>query len=196
MTEEQRRSAVTKAAHEAFVELGFGKTTTAVIAAKAKVSKRAIYEFFSDRTELFAAVICEHRHLILDLPRPDGEELPVLDALVKIFRLDIDDEAELGREAILNLIVRESVQFPELSDYLYENEILRSREELVDWLQGQERNNRMIVEDPLICAGMLMDIVFGALLPRRRLKHRPDRAHRTVEIKKRLEIFLRGTQTT
>jgi hypothetical protein len=43
-------------------------------------------------------------------------------------------------------------------------------------------------------AGMLMDIVFGALLPRRRLLQAEDRARRTVHIKQRLAIVLRGLQ--
>lgn len=191
--DEARRRSILKAAHEAFVELGFARTTTAEVAARARVSKRSIYEVFADKTELFAAVIREQQHLVLDLPRPEDEELPLPETLVRIFRLDIDDEAELAREAILHLISRESVLFPELADYLYEHEIIRSREALIDWLQREGRRGRMTVEDPLVHAGMLMDIVFGALLPRRRLRRAADRALRTEHIKKRLEIFLRGT---
>jgi len=192
VSEDERRRLIVKAAHGAFVELGFARTTTAVVAARARVSKRAIYELFEDRTELFAAVIRENRHLILDLPRPPGEDLPVLETLVGIFRLDIDAEAMREREAILNLIARESAQFPELSDHLYESNILRSREELIEWLGEQRSLGRMEIEDPLVCAGMLMDIVFGALLPRRRSADPADHALRIGHIRKRLEIFLRG----
>lgn len=190
--EHQRRAAIVKAAHEAFVELGFARTTTAIVAARAKVSKRSLYELFEDKTELFAAVVRENRRLILDLPRPPDETLPMLDTLFRIFRLDIDEKAEREREAILNLIARESTQFPELSDYLYENNVLRSREELIEWLTGQTRQGRIVMDDPLVHAGMLMDIVFGALLPRRRPINGADRALRIEHIKKRLEIFLRG----
>ena len=189
-----RRQSILRAAHGAFVEIGFTRTTMALVAAKARVSKRDIYSLFATKTELFAAVILEHRHLILDLPRPDGEDLPLLETLVRIFRLDIDETAELEREAILSLIVRESVQYPELSDYLYENKIIRSRELLLEWIATETQRGRMIIEDPLVAAGMLMDIVFGALLPRRRLRHGVDRAERIEHIKKRLEIFLRGIQ--
>ncbi|SCM76295.1 Transcriptional regulator, TetR family [uncultured Pleomorphomonas sp.] len=187
-----RRQSILRAAHEAFVELGFSRTTTALVAARARVSKRDIYSLFATKTELFAAVVTEHRHLILDLPRPAGEDLPPLETLVRIFRLDIDEAAEFEREAILSLIVRESVQYPELSDYLYETEIIRSREELIDWLKAETLKGRMVIDDPMVCAGMLMDIVFGALLPRRRLRHRVDRRQRIEHIRKRLEIFLRG----
>lgn len=190
----ERRQIILGAARDAFVELGFARTTTAVVAARARVSKRSIYEAFADKTELFGAVIREHRHLILDLPRPEGEDLPVFEVLVRIFRLDIDDQAAREREAVLDLIARESTQFPALSAYLYENEILRSREDLIAWLQQQAERGTMVIEDQLVCAGMLMDIVFGALLPRRRSQEGADRALRIEHIKKRLEIFLRGVQ--
>ncbi|QTF09159.1 TetR/AcrR family transcriptional regulator [Brenneria izadpanahii] len=192
--DQERRRSIIKGAYEAFIELGFARTTTAVIAAKARVSKRSIYEVFSNKTALFAAVIHEHQHLILDLPRPQNEMLPLLDTLIEIFRLNVDEEADRAREAMLNLIVRESIQFPELSDYLYENEIIRSREALIDWLRIEADRGRMAVDDLSVCAGMLMDIVFGALLPHRRVQQQPERACRIEHIKKRLEIFLRGIQ--
>lgn len=189
---EERRRVIVSAAREAFMELGFARTTTAIVAAKARTSKRSIYALFTDKTALFAAVIDEYRHLILDLPRPEGEDLGLFETLVAIFRLDIDEGAEREREAILNLIARESVLFPELSEYLYENNIIRSRELLLEWLASEAERGRMDIEDPMVVAGMLMDIVFGALLPRRRLRHRLDRAARIEHIKKRLQIFLRG----
>lgn len=192
ISDDQRRASIIQAAYDSFIELGFGRTTTAAVAARAKISKRSIYQFFGNQTELFAAVVEEHRHVILDLPRPVGEDRPILDALTDIFRLDIGDKAEREREAILRLITRESAQFPDLSDYLYDHEILRTRDELIGWLEGQAQRGRITLEDPLVCAGMLMDIVFGALLPRRRLRTKADRTQRTEHIKKRLVIFLRG----
>ncbi|WP_258041430.1 TetR/AcrR family transcriptional regulator [Pseudomonas syringae] len=195
IADDERRLSIVKGAHAAFVELGFARTTTAEVAARARVSKRSIYEVFVDKTELFATVIREYQHLVLDLPRPEGEKMPLLETLIQIFRLDIDDEAELVREAMLNLIVRESVLFPELADYLYDHKIIHSREVLIEWLQLEMASGRMPGGDPLVYAGMLMDIVFGALLPRRSLKQPLERARRTEHIKQRLEIFLRGIRS-
>lgn len=189
----QRREAILTAAREAFIELGFAGTSTVTIATKARVSKRSIYEVFTDKTALFAAVIHDQQGLILDLPRPDGEMLPLLDSLICIFRLDIDEEAHRAREAILHLIARESMLFPELSDYLYDNQVIRSRDALIEWLDMESRRGRIVIEDMAVCAGMLMDIVFGALLPRRRTHAPGERALRINHIVKRLELFLRAT---
>lgn len=193
-SDEKRRQSILSAAYDAFVELGFARTTTAAIAARARISKRSIYEVFADKTELFAAVIRENKTLILDLPRPADEELPLQETLIRIFRLDIDDATEQQREVMLNLLVRESVLFPELADYLYENGIIRSREALIDWLEQEIHQGRLRAEDPQVLAGMLMDIVFGALLPRRRLREAADRELRTEHIRQRLNLFLRAVQ--
>jgi len=187
-----RRAEILQAAYEAFLELGFAKTTTGIVAAKAKISKRSIYELFVGKDELFAAVVRQHRHLVLDLPRPAGELAPLLDTLESMFRLDMEPEQEREREALLHLVVRESTLLPELSDYLYDEGVLQYREEIINWLEMEKARGRLSFEDAAVCAGMLMDMVFGALLPRRRIKDDEGRALRKAHIRKRLGIFLRG----
>ena len=191
---EDRRTGIVDRAFEAFVELGFAGATTDVIAARAQVSKREIYDLFAGKNELFAAVVLKHRHLVLDLPRPADEELPMLDALAVIFRLGMDQQRDVEREALLNLITRESVLFPELSDYLYNQGILRFREDLVTWIEAQAERGLLVVDDAVLCAGLLMDIAFGALLPRRRQLGDEARAQRKQDIKRRFVIVLRGLQ--
>ena len=158
-----RRQIVLDAAYHAFIEYGFARTTTSDIAARAGISKRAIYDVFS-----------------------------VLETLTQIFRLDIDSNDQAAREAILRLLTRESVLFPELSEYLYQKEILRSREALIEWLLYEISRGRLPSGDVLVYAGMLMDIVFGALIPRRVLLTDTEREQRTEHIRQRLAIFLRG----
>lgn len=189
---DDRRSVIVGAAYAAFLDLGFAGATTEVIAARAQVSKRAIYALFAGKTELFAAVVLKHRHLLLDLPRPDGEDGPVLDVLIRIFRLDMDAERDREREALLALVVRESAQVPELSDMLYGHGIIRSREDLIAWIEVEVARGRIAVDDPGLVAGLLMDVVFGALLPRRRQKGDQARNERKRDIARRLAIVLRG----
>ncbi|MZI94227.1 TetR family transcriptional regulator [Vibrio sp. CAIM 722] len=187
---EARRQSILKSAYEAFVELGFAKTTTAEVARRARTSKRAIYEVFESKTALFAAVIFENQHLIIDLPRADDELLPIEETLFRIFRLDIVAKEAKAREAILRLLTRESILFPELTDYLYEHEVIRSRELLIEWLELEHSRSRLSVNDPELYAGMLMDIVFGALLPHRPSHSEFDYLKRVEDIKQRLCIII------
>lgn len=192
VNETERRQHILAAATEVFIEMGFTAATTAGIAARAKVSKRTLYEAFSDKTALFAAIVHEHRHLILDLPRPPEEDLSVMDTLYLIFRLDSNEEQARSRETLLNLIVRESVLIPELADYLYEHEIVRSRERLIEWLESENQRGRIAIKDLTLYAGLLMDIIFGALLPRRKPQNATERALGIEHIKQRLQIVMQA----
>ncbi|XBS67949.1 hypothetical protein ABK905_13635 [Acerihabitans sp. KWT182] len=68
------------------------------------------------------------------------------------------------------------------------------------WLEKEHEKGRLIVEDSGICAGMLMDIVFGALIPRKWVletegKQQLDangRRQQLETIKKRIRMVLRG----
>lgn len=192
------RQRIVTAAHACFVAYGFGRSSTAVIAAAAQLSKRDLYRIFPGKLELFAAVIADRLPALLALPLPedvraDGS-LSLLDTLVKIFRLDLDAAAAEERDAIINLFAREALQYPELSDLIYDTGIIRAREDLIDWLDEQNRLGRLHVADTTNCAGLLMDVVFGALLPKRRHKAVIDRARQRAEIRQRLQIILLGLQ--
>ncbi|WP_241645916.1 TetR/AcrR family transcriptional regulator [Rosenbergiella metrosideri] len=190
--DKQRRQAIIRHAYCAFVELGFAQTSTAEVARRAKISKRTLYETFSDKKTLFAATISENCHLLVDLPRPSDEQCSLKESLFRIFRLDISHDEILEREAILRLMTREAILFPEISDYLYETKAVRSRELLMEWLQKTAEVHGLLLEDAEVLAGLLMDVVFGALLPHRRELEVKDRNKVTSHIKKRIEIILLG----
>ncbi|MCE9849156.1 TetR/AcrR family transcriptional regulator [Aeromonas allosaccharophila] len=56
---EERRQAILDVAREAFTQLGFENTTMSEIANRAGGSKATLYNYFSSKEELFAAVIDE-----------------------------------------------------------------------------------------------------------------------------------------
>lgn len=190
---ESRRADIIDCAQRTFVELGFAGTTTDIVAARARISKRTLYEQFPSKSELFAAVVSVHRHAMLDLPRPEDEDVPVAEGLERIFRIGIEEEAEQQREALIHLIFRESTQFPELWDLMQIEGVAKSRGELANWLVEQQRRGKLRPDDAMVCARMLMDVVFGAIGPPHRRRHDlQDRALRTRHIQKCFEIFVRG----
>jgi len=194
LSDSAQRDRLFTAAMNAFIERGFARTTTADVASRAKVSKRDLYRLFADKTELFLEAVKSRRHLIVDLPRPSGESLPPLEALRLIFRLDLNDREADERDALLSLMARESLLSPELNALFYDSGIVRSRELLVEWLDAQIARNALPACDAGNIAGLLMDVVFGALLPRRQRKTPIDRSVQAAEIMVRLEIVLRGLE--
>lgn len=183
------------AAMTVFIEKGFGRATTTDVSRCAGMSKRDLYARFEDKTDLFKQVIRSRRHLVLDLPRPQGEDLPPLDALRRIFRLDLEDRAAAERDALMHLIARESLMFPEMNALLYDTGVIRFREMLMDWLDAQMARGGLPRCDLPMLAGLLMDVVFGALLPRRQLKGPVDRAKQAKDIMDRIAIILRGLRS-
>lgn len=194
LSSDDRAARILTAAMGAFVTQGFARTTMTDIARRAGMSKRDLYMLFQDKDALFAAAIQSRRHLLLDLPRPPDEVRAPLDALRLIFRLDLDDRQAEERDALMNLIARESLIFPELNAMLYDTGVIRSRELLMEWLAGQMQRGALPDCDMARLAGMLMDIVFGALLPRRRRKGPVDRGQIADEIVARIAIVLHGIE--
>lgn len=187
---DQRRQDILHCAETLFIEKGYAQTTTTMIASAAKVSKRSLYEAFADKESIYKAVMTQNRLQMLDLPRPPDEDLPPLQALIKIFRLDMDDVEDHQREVFLRAVIKDVIEDSTLNDSLYKEGVFSYRELLIDWLQQQEAKGVFQLEDVCVCAGMLMDIVFGALTPRRR--HYEDMELRKRHIIKALVIFLRG----
>lgn len=53
----QKRAAILSAARELFLSDGFDRTSVDAVAARAKVSKRTVYDYFGDKRTLLQAVV-------------------------------------------------------------------------------------------------------------------------------------------
>ena len=192
-TPSQRRSHIIDAADSLFRQHGFTGTTTSMIATAAAVSKRDLYAIFHNKNEIYYSVVEKNQRLFLDLPRPEAEDLPMLTSLIKIFRLDMDDAAGQRRLDFIRVFMKAAVEAPETSDTLYASGRFHPREALMDWLLAQARRGKLPLQDEeeaKVYAGMLMNLVFGALIPVRHDHEEID--ERTTHVIKALTIFLKG----
>lgn len=175
-----------------FQKNGFAGTTIAALAAHAHVSKRTIYEHFSAKENIFGEVVRRNSGLLIGLPRPVSEDLPIRDGLSAVFLLDLSPEEQQARTALLDLIVRESLSFPLLNAHLYDGGIINWRQQLVHWLLQEQARGKIQFDDADICAGMLLNIVHGAIQPRRRNAASADFSGHRRNILGCFDIFLRG----
>jgi AcrR family transcriptional regulator len=194
VSDSDRRSSVVDIARKTFVELGFSGTTTDIVASRCKISKQTLYRLFASKSELFVAVVAAHRHMMLDLPRPADENDDVGAVLQKIFMIDITEEAENERQAFIHIIMREGAQTPEIVEILRREGIDQSRQNLADWLAAEAARGKLVIEDPLSGARMLMDLLFGAMGPRR--EDFPTPAHRRRHLERCIALFVRGTKAS
>lgn len=192
-SDEDKRAQIVEEARKIFVECGYAGTTTAVVAHRCNISKQTLYKLFSSKEELFAAVVAAHRKMMLDLPRPEEEDVPISDALQAIFMIDIEEAEDEERTGFIHLVMREAGQFPELRDVLHREGVIRSRQMLAEWLAEQEARGKLKVSDHESGARMLMDMIFGGMgPPEGRAQAWPDRNARKLHLERCIGIFARG----
>jgi TetR/AcrR family transcriptional repressor of mexJK operon len=183
---------IVNGARRLFVKKGYGATTTDDIAAECKISKQTLYRLFPGKSALFAAVVSALSQKCLDVPCED-DDLPLADALARIFMVDISEEAEQERIEILRLVIAEGRNFPELSDILKRHGLEFSRAELADWLTRQSARGRLKAGDMTAQAQLLIDMVFGAITLRNiGALEWPGAEQRRAHIHNCIDVFLHG----
>ncbi|SIQ10719.1 transcriptional regulator, TetR family [Rhizobium sp. RU35A] len=188
----QRRAAIIDTARRTFIELGLAGTTTEIVASRCHISKQTLYRLFPSKTDLFVAVVAAHRQTMLDLPRPPEEDAPLAEIIGRIFMLDIDAETEREREAFIRMVMQQSHQMPELMEVLFREGPETSRRQLADWLSGQMTRGRLVLEDPVTGARILMDLLMGGI--GRGPKGWKDLADRRRHMEQAIALFVRGTR--
>lgn len=189
-----RRQAIIDTARRTFIELGLMGTTTEIVASRCRISKQTLYRLFPSKTDLFIAVVAAHRQMMLDLPRPADEDAPLAEVIGKIFMLEIDAETEREREAFIRMVMQQSHQMPELMEVLFREGPDTSRRQLAEWLSGEMAKGRLVLEDPVTGARMLMDLLMGGI--GRGPKGWKDLADRRRHMEQAIALFVRGTRPT
>ncbi|WP_075289382.1 TetR/AcrR family transcriptional regulator [Pararhizobium arenae] len=157
----EQRDTVIQVAGELFLKRGYGRTMMSEVAAQAGMSLSTIYRLFPSKTDLFAALVCQHRRSMLALPG-DYDAYSLVDALMMIFQIEIDHEADQERHALMSMFIAESQRRPELAPILFEQGPLQAHGLLAEWLEHQANLKRVRFSDSSVLSRMLMDIVFGA----------------------------------
>ena len=108
---DERRSAILAAAWEAFTDNGFERTTMSDISERAGGSKATIYNYFSSKDELFAAVL---EHGLKDRSEESFQELaspgPLSARLLRFARADIRSRLSEDMTAVERMLVAEAGQ--------------------------------------------------------------------------------------
>ncbi|MFJ6326386.1 MULTISPECIES: TetR/AcrR family transcriptional regulator [unclassified Rhizobium] len=195
VSDDARRAEIVKAARDTFYELGYGGTTMDLVAARCKISKQTLYRLFPGKTDLFMAIIAEHRASMLALPRDPNENLPLDEALEQIFMIDIDEAREREREAFVHLAISESRQYPEVAMLLHTYGAKQSQQMLADWLDQQCQRGLIEIGDIPSGARMLMTMIFGAMTSKPGHPNDwPDRETRLRHLRQCIAIFVAGVQ--
>jgi TetR/AcrR family transcriptional repressor of mexJK operon len=156
-----KRHAIVEAAAMLFMAHGYGSVSMDAIAREAGVSKATLYAHFASKDRLFATIVggkCA-RVALDESTFPDTDTGDVRVALtaigLRLLRFLLAPETQ----AILRIVIAESVRFPELGAAFIEAGPVQFIAHLRDWLMGQDRAGRLSVPDATVAADQ-----FGALL--------------------------------
>lgn len=153
-----KTEAILDAAAEVLAERGLSAPIEE-IARRAGVSKQTIYNRYGGKIELVRALV-EKRvdSITAPLRDPGAEDRPeeTLTAYARSLLLVI----ERGGYSLMRLTIQSAGELPELAREVYANGPMRSRAQLAEFLELENRAGRMKVEDPLQAAeffgGMVM----------------------------------------
>jgi len=147
------------------------------VAARCGVSKKTVYRLFPSKLALFRAITDAHRDDMIDV-RQNLDDMPLVDALVKIFRMDLDERTDEARRAFMRVVVLETLQSPELKQIVDEHGRDRTFSQLAEWLERQRALGRIAAPDVQGLTKMIIDIAFGAILhpAPQAWRHMSDRA--------------------
>jgi len=187
-----RRTAIAERAAEMFSSQGFAGTTTEDVAVACGISKQTLYRLFPSKTALFAAVIDHHRQEMLDFSDTDGVDDAT--ALERIFRIDIDAEADYARTRLVRVVVAEVADHPELGELMARHGGDKARAELGAWLAARALLGPDGV-DPDIQADILLNMMFGAVLAKELGDlNFPGRERRRAYLRQCIRVFLGGAR--
>jgi AcrR family transcriptional regulator len=170
---EARPSELTAAALALFVERGFAATRLEDIAAHAGVSKGTLYLYFDSKEALFKAVIQEGIMPVVTegesiMARHDGDTFELLGRLLENMWVRIGETPFAG---IPKLMVAEAHNFPEVTQFYYENVIRRGRGLVGAALErgmarGEFRSLPVETAIDVVIAPILMLLIWRASLAR------------------------------
>ncbi|MGV8987231.1 MAG: TetR/AcrR family transcriptional regulator [Cypionkella sp.] len=162
LTPDERRKRILEAARSEFFVAGYTATTMEQIARSCGMSKRSVYQVFSGKSEVFAA-------LLQSMPRPDGPELPehsdeagvrawIRATLVAFARYVLaPDQLSLAR-----LIISEAGGAPEIAQIFYESHFAPEHCSLSRQMTQLQARGVLSSHDPEMLSEVLVSAALGA----------------------------------
>jgi TetR/AcrR family transcriptional regulator, mexJK operon transcriptional repressor len=159
-----KRERVVAAATKLFLGQGYGTTGMDAIAMEAGVSKATVYSYYEDKASLFADVMlrmCDDvgGHDVEGLITESPEE--TLKALAAFFLARMLESLD---RRILQRVVAESKEFPELGKRFWNTGPARMVEALTGYLADADRRGLLAVKDPRHAAERFVGLVSGFYL--------------------------------
>jgi AcrR family transcriptional regulator len=162
---DEKREHILKMAYAAFLSEGYAATSMSGIAARVGGSKATLYNYFSSKEQLFAAVIEEKcrdvQAMFLDADLETTDFRKLLTQLgERLLNLWLKDD----NIATFRLITAESARFPELGRAFYMGGRQRGKQILADFFQRAQKAGKLGLANPKDLAVLFIELCRGELV--------------------------------
>lgn len=151
---------VLAAAERLFLRQGFAATSIQDVATEAGVAKATVYSNFSNKEELFAAVIhrrAEHNKLDLSEIDLDSTDLPAtLLELACAFLTDIYSREQVE---LFQTIVSDARRFPKLGQMMIEGPFVETHGQITQYFERRVKAGDLNYNDPRMAAEYFISII-------------------------------------
>jgi TetR/AcrR family transcriptional repressor of mexJK operon len=162
------RERILSAATELFLAEGFGSTSIEAVAARARISKRTLYDRFEDKAALFAAAVhgvIAHIRPPPDVPLIEGASLSEM--LHRLAQFILNAALAPQALALYRLVHAEAARFPQLARAVEGDAGNREAVTLIASLLARELpDSKLAAEDREFAASQFIFMVMT--IPRRR----------------------------
>lgn len=192
MSDECQKAIIIAAAREIVLIDGYIEMTMDAIAAKCGMSKKTLYRLFSSKKALLVEIVSQHRVAMVALPG-NYDDLTVEEALEAIFRVEISDEEDLERLAMLRLMKTESAKSKEVLDVIMEHAAGEGSRLLTEWMTARCEEGKLVIDDIPLTVDILFDMIFGAITKKTEPGcELPNHADRKAKMRLAIKIFVHG----
>jgi TetR/AcrR family transcriptional regulator of autoinduction and epiphytic fitness len=159
---DRKRDAIVQAAIVEFRANGFEATSVDKVAARAEVSKRTLYNHFSSKDELFAAILrilWESRASELERVYEPGR--PIRDQLLELLQRKLALLADDSFLALARVAIAAGLHSPERAQEI----VARIGEKdggMVDWIKAAQKHGTLKAGDATLAVKQLESLVKGA----------------------------------
>lgn len=160
----KKQTAILQAALDAFLELGYDRTTVDYVAQQAQVSTATLYKHFPSKADLFGGIMAQVWRSDQAESTPIPTDTSPQDALISIGREYAQLLTNPVIQPLFRVIIAEAPRFPELGTELYHRGKEPFLKRLQAYLESQVAVGTLVIEDVAIATrqflGMINDIIF------------------------------------
>ncbi|WP_454718226.1 TetR/AcrR family transcriptional regulator [Caulobacter segnis] len=163
---EARPGEIVQAAFDVFAEKGFAAAKLDEIAARAGISKGALYLYFETKEDIFRAVVREAVvPNISMIEEALAQTLIPFPDLLRLLFTRLADAVEASRlGAVAKLVIGESRNFPELARVWHDEVVSRALEALIKALEKAQVRGEVRIGDPRLQAFSIMGPVLMGVI--------------------------------